>query len=290
VRAQVVSFLLFVATPAAAAAGTAFESRRPGEVAVPVTIGASGPFRFLLDTGSTHSAITPRLAEAVAARPIARAAVAASAGTVECLVVALARVSVGPVAVDGLAATQLPDDAGVRLGPGVDGILGQDFLSRFSFTIDYVRSRIVWHDADPSRPELQTPGIRLPLVPSRERFVVELPQPGRRTALRVVPDSGADTLVLYDDPSIAGLVSEWAPGRAELASPTGTQHVRTGIVDGLRVGDRRLARQPAVVLPLRPEASPPAAGGVEPDGLLPLHLFAQASFNARERSLVLHPR
>ena len=284
-RAQVVMFLVITATPAMATpAGTPFESRRPGEVAVAVTIGSRGPFRFLVDTGSTHSAVIAEAARELQARAIARAPVTASGGTVECLVVALAAVTVGPAVVDELTATQLPEGAGDRLGPGIHGILGQDFLSRFSFTIDYERSRIRWHGPGaPATAGGDASGIRLSLVPSQDRFVVELPQAGRRRPLRVVPDSGADTLVLYDDPVIAGLVGEWSPGPSELASPTGTRTVRTGIVDGLRIGARTLDRQAAVVLPARPD-------GVEPDGLLPLHLFAQVSFNARERSLVIWPR
>lgn len=289
-RAQVALLLMVAAMPAAAsAAGTRFESRRPGEVAVPVTIGARGPFRFLLDTGSTHSAIVPALARALQARAVARAPVSASGGTIECLVVALADVAVGPVSLDELAATQLPATTAATLGPGIQGILGQDFLARFSFTIDYQRRQIRWHDdRDPASARGAPSGIRLALVPSQDRFVVELPQPGGRP-LRVVPDSGADTLVLYDDPLVAGLLTEWTPGAAALASPTGTRTVRTGIVDGLRIGPRVLDRQAAVVLPV-PNRMAVADAGIAPDGLLPLHLFAQVSFNARELSLVIQPR
>jgi hypothetical protein len=280
---------MVTAMPAAAEpVGTRFESRRPGEVAVPVTIGARGPFRFLVDTGSTHSAVTARLADSLAARAVARATMTASAGTVECLVVALASVAVGPAAVGELSATLLPAEAGALLGPGIDGILGQDFLARFAFTIDYQRSRIRWDDAVPSEPREED--LRFALLPSQDRFVVELPQAGRSRALRVVPDSGADTLVLYEDPLLAGLVGEWAPGLAELASPTGRQAVRTGIVEGLQVGPRTLDRQAAVVLPARPVPAAGLGDGVEPDGLLPLHVFAEVSFNVRERSLVIRPR
>ena len=46
------------AADAGPAAPTRFASTRPGEIVVPVTVGAMGPFRFLLDTGSTHTAVT----------------------------------------------------------------------------------------------------------------------------------------------------------------------------------------------------------------------------------------
>jgi hypothetical protein len=58
---------------------TPFESRRPGEVIVPVTVGRRGPFRFVLDTGSTHSAVTESLANALGATRLARTTMKVSA-------------------------------------------------------------------------------------------------------------------------------------------------------------------------------------------------------------------
>ena len=49
---------LTVAADAGPAARTRFASSRPGEIVVSVTVGGLGPFRFLLDTGSTHTAVT----------------------------------------------------------------------------------------------------------------------------------------------------------------------------------------------------------------------------------------
>ena len=45
-----------------AGAPTPFASSRPGEVIVPAAVGRLGTRRFLLDTGSTHTAITGALA------------------------------------------------------------------------------------------------------------------------------------------------------------------------------------------------------------------------------------
>ena len=256
---------------------TPFESRGPGEVIVPVTLGARGTFRFLLDTGSTHTAVTEALASAVAARPVARTSMTAAGGTLECLVVALARVAIGAVAVDDLTATVLPPASGAVLGAGLDGVLGQDFLARFSYTIDYRASRIRWHE-----PGYAAPGVRLTLVPSQDRWLVELPQADARVpAYRFVPDSGADTLVLYGDGMAERVVREWRDDRAALGSLTGARGVRTGIVAGLRVGDATIERHVAAVVP---------GARREPDGLLPLHLFASVQINARERYLVIQPR
>jgi hypothetical protein len=199
----------------------------------------------------------------------------ASGGTVDCVVVALPRIAVGRVAAEGLTATVLPAGSAGALGPGVDGVLGQDFLSRFRFTIDYGRSRILWHDAG-----YVPPGLRLVLVPSGDRWLVELPPAAAGDpAYRFVPDSGADTLVLYGQSLADRLVTDWRPLPAVLGSLTGARALRTGIVDRLRVGGAAIVRQPAVVVPERPE------GGV--DGLLPLHLFDRVFFSAAERYLVV---
>jgi hypothetical protein len=119
-------------------------------------------------------------------------------------------------------------------------------------------------------------------VPSQERWLVELPQAGAAaTTYRFVPDSGADTLVLYGDDLAARIVREWHSHRAALASLTGFREVRTGLVGGLRVGDATIDRQVVIVVP---------GARREPDGLLPLHLFASVHFNAPDRYLVIQSR
>jgi len=258
-----------------ASAATPFASSRPGEVIVPAAVGELGARRFLLDTGSTHTAITGVLAAALGAIPVARTTMRASGGTIDCAVVALPRVAIGKAAADGLTATVLPPGAAGALGTGVDGVLGQDFLARFRFTIDYRRSRIEWHDA-----AYVPAGARLTLVPSEDRWLVELTSSaGGDAPYRFVPDSGADTLVLYGQALADRLVTAWRPGPAALGSLTGTRELRAGVVDRLRVGVAAIIRQPAVVVPERP------AGDV--DGLLPLHGFDRVFFNAEERYLVV---
>ena len=273
---------LTVAADAGPAAPTRFASSRPGEIVVPATVGGLGPFRFLLDTGSTHTAVTDRLASTVDAVAVARTVMRAAAGSVGCLVVALPTVVVDGVSADGLTATALPQTAVAALGPGVDGVLGQDFLSRFTFTIDYRRSQIVWHDAD-----YVAPGTRLTLVPAQDRWLVELPQPatssgGPATLRRFVPDSGADTLVLFGERRAGCLITAWRAGTSALGSLTGEREVRTATVDGLRVGEATLDGQVAAVVP--------STAPDDPDGLLPLHLFASVFFSARSRALVIEAR
>ena len=258
-----------------ASPSTPFASSRPGEVIVPAAVGVLGLRRFLLDTGSTHTAITAELAAALDAIPVARTTMRASGGAIDCAVVALPRVAIGVAAADGLTATVLPPGTAGALGTGVDGVLGQDFLARFRFTIDYRRSRIEWHDA-----AYVPTGMRLTLIPSEDRWMVDLASSaGGDAAYRFVPDSGADTLVLYGHALADRLVTGWQPGYAALGSLTGTSELRAGVVGRLGVGVAAIVRQPAVVVPERPAA--------DVDGLLPLHGFDRVFFNAEERYLVV---
>ena len=58
--------------------------------------------------------------------------------------------------------------------------------------------------------------------------------------------------------------------------------MRTATVDGLRVGEATLDGQVAAVVP--------STAPDDPDGLLPLHLFASVFFSARSRALVIEAR
>jgi predicted aspartyl protease len=263
---------------------TPFASGRAGEVIVPVTIGGRGGYRFLVDTGSSHTAVTARVVDEVGARAVARTQVTAAGGTVACIVVALPVVSVGDgiAVVAGLDATALPATPASILAAEADGVLGQDFLARFAYTIDYRRSLIVWHE-----PGYLAPGVRLTLVPGQDRWLVELPQTiagaARPTVRRFVPDSGADSLVLYGEDRARALGAEWQPMAATLNSLTGERAARVATVEGLRIGRTILGRQIAAVVPS-------TAATDDPDGLLPLHLFASVFVSARDRALVVQPR
>jgi predicted aspartyl protease len=102
-----------------------------GEVVIPVVIGGEGPYPFILDTGSSHTAVSQTLASALGAVPVAKAPMATSMGSMSTLVVRLPDVAVGSAHVESLLATVLPPAAASWLGHGISGVLGQDFLSQF---------------------------------------------------------------------------------------------------------------------------------------------------------------
>jgi predicted aspartyl protease len=251
-----------------------------GEVVIPVFIGGEGPYRFLLDTGSSHTAISQRVATALRAVPVAKAPIATSVGSILTLVVRLPGVAVGSAHVESLLATALPPSAASWLGNGISGVLGQDFLSQFDYTLDYRASRLSWNDE--GRIE---GGVRLALELSHGRFLVQLPQNERcGCPLRLVPDTGAKSVVLFAGSKADRLPLDGAITSMRVETLAGNGTARRVTIKELLVAPVTLRDLPAarVVLP---------DGTLEDgDGLLPLSLFARVSFRHREGYMVVQPR
>jgi predicted aspartyl protease len=284
---RVVAFTLLLhlfaaATPLVArldpgTAAIAFDADPDGAVVVPVFVDRAGPFKFLVDTGSSGSAISDTVAAELGLRPVARAELMSASGRVMLPVVRLGRTVVGWAARDGLLASLLRSEDLEQLTAGVQGVLGQDFLSGFDYSLDYRRGSLTW-DVDPI---IGNRGTRLKLTPSRGRFVVDLPQGSGRGVVRLVPDSGSATLVVFDHGAPNAIQFQRLSGYASLSGIAGRRVVQRAVIRMLRIGGVVLQNEPAVVV-TNGEPDVPDA-----DGLLPLHRFARVSFLARERCLVV---
>src|SRR6185369_13992495 len=99
-------------------------------------------FRMLVDTGASSCALTPEAAQRAGLRYTHRVVVETPAGT-RIVPAGEARMTVGTAqAVDAEILVQSID--GVRkVDPGVDGVLGQSFLGRFPYLIDYKKKRLL---------------------------------------------------------------------------------------------------------------------------------------------------
>lgn len=109
-------------------------------------------------------------------------------------VVRLGAVSGAGARVESVIAPVVPSARLAALGQRVRGLLGQDFLSAFNYTLDYRHHHLTWDEDDAVCGEPSA--VRL--VASDGRFVMALPQGGSRRALRLVPDAGAEALVLFE--------------------------------------------------------------------------------------------
>ena len=258
-----------------------------GGIVVAVRIGDAGPFDFILDTGASRSIVADDLAGQLSAPLVARSEVVTSAGTERRGVVRLAAVSIAggrdwprtprttsntfPVSVESVVAPVVPAGDLSALGASVRGILGQDVLSAFNYTLDYRHHYLTWDADDACR---DPAAIRL--LASDGRFVMDLPQPGSGRPLRLVPDTGAEALVIFDRPSDnAPMVPS---GGVTLAGLSQRRSARDIVVSRLVVGSITLRDRHAVIVERNDDHA---------DGLLPLHEFSSVSFAAHGACVVV---
>ena len=258
--------------PAAEAAVTPFELGDQGGVILPVSLNGHGPFRFLLDTGSTHSAVSESVAAAVGALPVARTVVGSALGGRDVIVVRIDVLECGALVARGLQASVAALNQ-VSGADGVQGVLGQDALATVRYTIDFRQHQLLWWPDD----RAVARGMSFALEDSHGRFLVELPQ--RRGVLRLVPDSGAATLLLFDPPQQLPLTLLSRQATLTTMSAHGT--VRLARMRELRVGRATLQNVAAVV------ANRNGSEPEETDGLLPLNLFDRVTFDGPNRVLIL---
>lgn len=253
-----------------------------GAVIVPVTINGSRTVSFLLDTGSNGSVISDRLAAELGMRTVARSTIVSASGQKEVIVTEIGQLTLGTVATTRVLATIAPAgdlDLGdaAAIGCSVQGVIGQDVLASLRYTIDYRERRIFWHE---SSGDVSRRARRFDLEQRDDRFLVRLPQD--RSELRLVPDTGADALVLFQQAErfAERVRPDVVVGVTGLA---GTRAAWPAVVRRLRVGDATLTDVPAVIM--RREE-----GATAVDGLLPLHLFARVTLDGPERQLFIEER
>jgi predicted aspartyl protease len=259
------------ATPVVAESFTSFE-RGHDDIVLAVRLNGRGPFRLLLDTGSTHTTVSVTTAAAIGAPVVAKAAMGSAAGSLDRLVVRVDALEVGGIAVSGLLASVVEFDRVVDAGR-IDGVIGQDALASLRYTIDFVRRRVVWSP----RETMVARGNSLELQASDGRFLLLLPQ--QRTLLRLVPDTGAESLLLFDPDRTLPVTH--LPTPATLATTSGEIEVRLARMRELYVGTLTLRDVPAAVA--QRDRSEPA----EVDGLLPLRLFDRITIDGPGKRLIV---
>jgi predicted aspartyl protease len=217
--------------------------------------------------------ISEEVAAIAGAKAVAKSTVITPAGETLRAIVSIDRLTVGPVAANHMRPSVVPSRSFDPEGK-IHGLIGQDVLASLRYTLDFKRRVVEWHDAAPP-----PRGIRLRLAYEDGRFLVSLPQDN--FTLRLVPDSGAGALVLFQ---VAGRPSQ---NIVEMGDTVGlataharllARHVR---LRELRLGSRTIRDVPAVAIE-RGNARP-----AEGDGLLPLHLFERVTFDGPARLLIV---
>ena len=256
---------------------TPFDLLEDGSIVVPVTIGGTGRYRFVLDTGSSRTVISSRLWKALRLPAVAKTLMVTPAGREDAYLVRLRGIAVGGGTGIDVDAAVIPADR-YAAGQQIDGLIGQDVLASAIYTIDYRARALVWHG-----PGDVQQGVRLPLSLRENRVFVTLEQrEGDPSPLNLIPDSGSDCLVLFAHARNKLRFTSLNVG--VVSSMSAVRLARRIEVEGLMIGSTRLEAPSAVML------DSGEAAETMGDGLLPLHVFSQVTFNAGEGYMIVQRR
>ena len=178
--------LLILSTGLMARTPVLLKAARVGHVLVlnDVFLNRMGPFRMAIDTGNSSSLIRPEVAQRLVARASYAVDQVTAAGVRRVPVAVLDQVTTGgltELAVEAMVAD-------VRLD-GVDGVLGQSWLLRHDYLLDYQNHRVVIDGIPPER------GLNLALHSADGRPSLSARVAGEPAEL--VLDSGAPAVVLF---------------------------------------------------------------------------------------------
>ena len=125
-----------------AAETLALDQERYSRMTLPVLVEGSGPFAFLIDTGSQATAITQEIRDAARLAPAGTATLVGIASRREVALASVGRIDFGTNSYTDFTAPVLE-----RANVGADGIIGLDALQDFRVLIDFRKDTISVEDA-----------------------------------------------------------------------------------------------------------------------------------------------
>ena len=114
-----------------------FSFVRDSLVVVPVILNGHGTYRFLLDTGATHSILSSRVADQLNIPAGRSESLITAAGSVPVTIRTMETVQIGNVRIIQMQIA-VADFELLRV-LHVDGIIGADYLRQFKVSIDYTQ-------------------------------------------------------------------------------------------------------------------------------------------------------
>jgi predicted aspartyl protease len=158
-----------------------------------------GPYIFLVDTGTTRTVIDPELAQQLQAPVIGGNSLTTVFDVRQDQLVRLSEMRLDEVTAFGMDAIVDQLEQVKILAPGVRGVLGEDFLSRFDILIDYKKRLLRFGEAAPKgeRCRFETRG-EYHGAPTSNRLLIWTEFQGVNGGkVRLQLDTGAKVLVLF---------------------------------------------------------------------------------------------
>jgi hypothetical protein len=263
------------------------------QIIVPVTINHSGPYDFLVDTGSQVTIVDPTLAAELDLRIEGTTGFVGvgfrtrpSFAHLDILEAGSHAVANPLVVVQNLGNLHTAD-------PQIRGILGGNFLGHFDLLLDYAHNILCLDDAKLMRPQIKGKHIEL-VTPSHREGGVLLTEPliisihlsglPGKTLLQLL-DSGTNVPLLYDSgKDMAGGFSVSQPVRNH--GPEGAERVFAVLPpQDMQIGTLTVHQISFVT----PAATGKDISKLEVDGLLPTAIFRGVYISYADRFVVLEP-
>lgn len=159
-----------------------------------VRLNGQGPFRMLIDTGASSSSLLPEVAAALHLRAEYRVIDVTPAGERMIPGTRSVRVEIGSRTEDGVEFVWQESSELEAAGLHLDGVLGQSFMSRFDYLLDYKSKRLAM-EGEGER-GIEATGKRIPFESAAGRMMLPAMSPDEGS-IRLVLDSGASHVLLW---------------------------------------------------------------------------------------------
>ncbi len=179
-----------------------------GYLIVPVSINGSGPYPFLLDTGSNSTLVRNELLDTLRISSKRSTPANMTAGLSYLRQTVAESVTVADLSINGLEIEGIDSEQISRLGVSIQGVLGEDFLKHFEILIDnHAKTLTLDHGSDLAH---SFTGDHLPLSFSGmrsghstvDRLVLGLKLPTSKATTNFLIDSGTNYATVFPSKSM----------------------------------------------------------------------------------------
>jgi len=280
------------------------ETRCPGNVAslpfrvvnrhqilVAVSVNHSGPYNFLLDTGTQMTMVDPSLAAQLHLETKGEAIVASVGTHASASYAQLDQLAAGPHAVANHKVLVYDLQNLQATGLNIQGVLGEDFLEQFDMLIDNAHTMLCLDDSTTMRGEMK--GSHIALLESTQKengsaarsLIVEAKLSDGMRPVRLKLDSGSNVPFLYNTSDYMAL-GLFKGASLHGGGANGAQRTFTALPpQNVKIGSVEMSRVPFITL-----------GGVKKDsrtsdfdGLLTLGLFKRVLIAHVDHFAVFEP-
>ena len=284
---QYLVLVLVIALPAALAAQAQqtketirFKLHDGYLMVVEARVNGAGPFSFLVDTGTTRTVIDPDLAHQLQTPPVGEVKVTTVLHYRQDKLVRLQDVRLGEASVPGLGAMVDKLTRQKMLAPGIRGVLGEDFLSRFDLLIDYKERVIRFGEPAPAgeRCRFEATG-QFQGAPTTNRLLIDVEfeqVSGNKVQLQL--DTGARTPELFPVSHDSHPPQPWG---SSMATSSGANGVIVHSNVTLKIGNTMIPGQDVV--------QSRRAVAFDAAGLLPAAIFRRIYISHSGGCVVLNP-